>query len=167
MPLYRACKKGTSMRRGCCWTKARRSTGRTRTAHTPLFIACRDGHVDAVRLLLDVRRGGRPGDESQIAVRRRCIHRLRKKATSTAHRQVDLGARATDVESHLLRRTTSSGGSCGERAEARAKEDGVRRCSSPAEPPDATAKMERLRTVRALQPAIAAAPGPRRRPVVR
>ena len=43
----------TSTRRGCCWTTARRSIGRRRTAETPLYAACEKGHVDAARLLLD------------------------------------------------------------------------------------------------------------------
>ena len=41
--------KNTSTRRGCCWTKARRSTGREDGA-TPLYVACQNGHVDAARL---------------------------------------------------------------------------------------------------------------------
>ena len=46
-------RRATSTRRGCCWTKARRSTGRTEDGWTPLYVACQNGHVDAARLLLE------------------------------------------------------------------------------------------------------------------
>ena len=48
--------RATSKRRGCCWTKARTSTGRWRRdgeGQTPLSSPAGDGHVDVVRLLLE------------------------------------------------------------------------------------------------------------------
>ena len=70
----------TSTRRGCCWTKARRSIGRGRTAATPLHVACANGgHVDAARLLLE---NGADGAQRK-AIATRCIRLACERRTST------------------------------------------------------------------------------------
>ena len=78
-PLFIACQRATSTRRGCCWTTAPRSTKIEGTA-PGLFVACEDGHVDVARLLLD-----------RSGTRRRCTSPSRT-ATPTWLRQGLLGA---------------------------------------------------------------------------
>ena len=77
-PLYIACSTATSTRRACCWTKARRSTGRRRTVGRRCTSPASRA-ADAARLLLD---NGAAVDRARRTAGRRCTSPART-ATST------------------------------------------------------------------------------------
>ena len=97
-------RRATSTRRGCCWTKARRSTGRMEDGRTPLYIACQNGHVDAARLLLDK---GAEVDRANKHGRRRCSSPART-ATSTRRGCCWRKARRSTGRRRTVRRRCSS-----------------------------------------------------------
>ena len=101
-PLLIACQNGQSTRRGCCWTTARRSIGRIRTAGRRCTSPAK-GHVGAPAVVRK-RCGGRSGGEERYDA---AVRRLARRAHVEARLLLEKGAEV-DRRRRAARRRCSS-----------------------------------------------------------